>query len=354
MSLHRRPRVRAMLTALCLVLPITAPAQEETPDQVGLVFPAFFTSGEDAAPRLGHSVAFALKLTVQSQLAMADPISGQGMYGRGITFYVPAEMSERSHDAAARLARINGLQGTIWGVAMPLIDGIALQSFLTLTEQFEDYRDNRQELWRTEVAGLPFQLGPPQQTVSFISETVPNELVANFGDPAEVDYCNAQTGCVRFPDAQITRVRSVADDGTAIIRRNRTDYSVQLPPSGIYTSEVVDYANLYIAYARGNLNQAIVLADLYIERHGPSGTMIDAHLYKAAALARTERFEEADAEIRAALELNPIARRSLRYGIMLELVRDLGPTERAEALFAQLEANYVLSDGFDEIYAKLR
>ncbi|MEO0853621.1 MAG: hypothetical protein AAFY15_08975, partial [Cyanobacteria bacterium J06648_11] len=332
-----------------------ASAQEKNPEQIGLVFPAFFNSSADIDPNLGQSVAFALKLTVQSHLSQEDPFTGERGYGRGISFYVPAQMAEPSHGAAARLARISGLQGTVWGVARELIDGIAIQSFLTLSPRYEDYRDSRQEYWQVEIDGQPLELGPPQMALSFLSETVPSDLVTEFGDPAEIDYCPVDGGnCISFPDAQIARVLSVADDGSAIILRERMRFNVNLPRAEIYNSEVVDYANLYMAYARGNLNQAILLADTYIERHGPSGTAIDAHLYKAAALARTERFKEAFEEISDALELNPIAQRSLRYGIMLELAQHNGLTDRSEELFSRLDANYALTDPFDQVYAKLR
>lgn len=343
-----------LLAAMCFNS-ASASAQERNPEQVGLVFPAYFNSSADADPALGQSVAFALKLTVQSHLSQEDPLTGERGYGRGISFYVPAQMVEPSHDAAARLARINGLQGTVWGVARELIDGIAIQSFLTLSPLYEDYRDSRQEYWRVEIDGQPLELGPPQMALSFLSETVPSELVTEFGDPAQIDYCPIEGGnCIRFPDAQIARVLSVADDGSAIILRERTRFNVSLPRAEIYNSEVVDYANLYMAYARGNLNQAIELADIYGKRHGPSGTAIDALLYKAAALARTGRFDEASEAISNALELNPIAQRSLRYGIMVELAQNDRLTDRSEELFSRLEAHYVLADPFEQAYEKLR
>lgn len=349
-------RVLAVLAAP-LVACGTVAAQEKSPDQVGLVFPAFFNADDTPPASLGQSVAYALKLTVQSYLSSEDPTRigvPQSGYGRGITYYVPATMEEASHDAAARLARINGLQGTVWGITTPLIDGIAIQPFLTLAKPYEDFRDTRQEIWQVEVGGDTFRLGPPQHAVAFLSETVPASFVAQFGDPAAIDYCPEDGSCVRFPDAQVSRVWSVRDDGRALIRRGGMDYEVQLPKSEIYTSEVVDYTNLFIAYARGNLNQAIAFADIYLERHGASGTAIDAHLYKAAAMARTGRTEEAAAEIQTALELNPVARRTLRYGIMLELLRTAGPTEQSDEFYQTIVTNYGLTDPFDESYQRLR
>ncbi len=355
--------IASSVKAACLVagaaLAGAAAAQEKSDDQVGLVFPAFFTVDEMTGDAAGQSIAFALKLTVQANLSSEDPTtSGQERpergFGRGITYYVPATMAEPGHDAAERLARINGLQGTVWGLTTQLIDGIAIQPFLTLAPPYEDYRETQQEVWRVNVEGVPFTLGPPQQRIAFLPETVPAEFVQRFGNPSEIDYCLRDGTCRTFPDAQVTRALSVSDDGEAVIRRGGVDYTVTLPTSDIYTSEVVDYANLYIAYARGNLNQAIALADLYLERHGPSGTALDARLYKAAALARTGRTEEADGEIRAALTLNPVARRALRFGIMVELARKGAPTDQSDALFRVLEANYELTEEFEQAYRALR
>lgn len=351
--------INAAFLAAGVALAGIAAAQEKSGDQVGLVFPAFFTLDNTTGDAAGQSIAFALKLTVQTSLSPEDPTtSGQRRpergFGHGVTYFVPATMTEPGHEAAERLARINGLQGTVWGSTTQLIDGIAIQSFLTLAPPYEDYRETRQEDWRITVKGVSFALGPPQDRIAFLSETVPTEFVQRFGDPAKIDYCLPDGSCRRFPDAQVARGMSVSDDGQAVIRRGGIDYVVRLPTSDIYTSEVVDYASLYIAYARGNLNQAIALANFYLERHGPSDTALDARLFKAAALARTGRIEEADDEIRAALALNPFARRALRYGIMVELAREGGPTDRSEELFQVFEASYELTGEFERTYQSLR
>ena len=346
-------RMLGAAVGVCLQT-VSATAQEKSQDQVGLVFPAFSIEGSISDNAIGKSVAFALKLTVQASLAFQDPVTKEIVYGRGITFYIPAMMAEANHGAAAKLARINGLQGTVWGYASELVDGIAIQPYLTIVPPYEDYRETQQEIWEVNLQGETFRLGPPQQTVTFLPETVPMALVTNFGDPSVIDYCREDNdACVQFEDAQVSRVWSVAEDGTARIRRAGTDYLVKLPSSGLYTSEVVDYANLFIAYTRGNLNQAVQLADRYLKNHRPSGTVIDAHLYKAAALARMDNFELADAEIRAAMKLNPLARRTLRYGIMLEIARSGEPNERSKELFEILIANFGITDSFDLSYSKL-
>jgi hypothetical protein len=49
-------------------------------------------------------------------------------------------MRTYSHEEAARLARLNGLQGTVWGYATELPDGVAIQSFLSLASTYEDFQ----------------------------------------------------------------------------------------------------------------------------------------------------------------------------------------------------------------------
>lgn len=90
----------------------TAMAQETSRDQVGLVVPAFIADGS-----VGESVAYLIKLSVQGELRSEDPVTKKTGYGRGISYFVPATMRTHSHEEAASLARLNGLQGTVWGYA---------------------------------------------------------------------------------------------------------------------------------------------------------------------------------------------------------------------------------------------
>lgn len=232
-------------------------------------------------------------------------------------------------------------------------DGIAIQSFLSLSPIYEDFRVTRNELWQWEGLGTTLALGPPQENVGFRSETLTNDLVEAFGSPSELDFCPVDGGaCVRFDDYQVVRAFGRTDTG-AVVRRGGVDYFVRFPDSGLLRSEVIDYAGIFIAYARGNLNQVIRFADRYLERHGPSDAAIDVHLYRAAARARLGQVEAARGDIDAALELNPVSRRSLRYGIMVELVAVGKPNERSESYFQMLDRTYGLSSEFDRRYASL-
>ncbi len=326
----------------------SAMAQETSRDQVGLVVPAFISDGP-----VGESVAYLIKLSVQGELRSEDPVTQKKGYGRGISYFVPAAMRTHSHEEAASLARLNGLQGTLWGYATQLPDGVAIQSFLSLSPTYEDFRVTRNELWQWEGRGATLVLGPPQKNVGFRSETLTNELVKAFGSPSDLKFCPVNGGaCVRFDDYQVARAFERTDTG-ARVRRGGVDYFARFPDSGLLRSEVIDYAGIFIAYARGNLNQVIKFADRYLERHGPSDAAIDVHLYRAAAHTRLGQVDQARSDIDAALELNPVSRRSLRYGIMVELVADGTPNERSESYFQMLEGTYGLSSDFDRRYASL-
>jgi hypothetical protein len=349
MTLLKRITRSALASLLVLTIGVrSAPGQEPSRDQVGLVFPAFFAEGY-----LGQSVAFLLKLAVQSDLSSQDPLTLKKGYGRGISYFVPAVMAERSHEQAARLARLNGLQGTLWGYATPLADGAAIQSFLTLSEPYQDYRTTRNELWRLSVGGVELELGPPRLIVSFLSETIPTKVLSEFGSPAEMDFCPVDGGaCRRFSDYQVVRAWGRKTDGV-VVRRDRKDYVVRFPDPALLASEAVDYAGIFVAYARGNLNQTVKLADRFLERHGPSPAAIDVHLYRAASLARMGRADAARGSIAAALGINPVARRTLRFGIMVELSALARPNAVSRDYFATILKNYGTTSPFDSAYAKL-
>lgn len=327
-------------------------AQETSRDQVGLVVPAFVSDSP-----LSESVAFLLSLLVkfgvQGELSSEDPTTMERGFGRGLVYFVPAQLRSPSHEQAASLARLNGLQGTIWGYATDLSGGVAIQTFFSISPTYEDFRATRNELWRWGEDKFALILGPPQENVAFRSETLTEDLVATFAPPSEIDFCPVDGGrCVRFSDPLEGRVTARTDTG-AVVRRDRVEYIVRFPDSDLLRSEVIDYAGIFIAYARGNLNQVIQFADRYLERHGPSDAAIDVHLYRAAARARLGQVEAARGDIDAALELNPVSRRSLRYGIMVELVADGKPNERSESYFQMLDRTYGLSSEFDRRYASL-
>lgn len=334
---------------LATALATGASAQIKTSDQVGLVFPAFSAD----VPALGESAAFILKLSVQAELQQSDPVTQQTGYGRGISYFVPAPMAEQNSRAAAKLARLNGLQGTVWGQAVRLLDGVAIQSVLTLSPEYEDYREDRLEFWSLEVADTRLRLGPPQLNVSFLAETIPAALISEFRSPSTLEYCTAAGQCRHFEDYQISRVYAISDTGQATLRSGGIDYSVQLPRSNVLDSQVIDYAGMFIAYARGNFNYAESLSTRFIERHAHSPAALDAHLYRAAALARMGRFVDARQSIAAALEINPVAQRALRYGIMVEFAAEGGPTEKAKELISTLKRSFGFTDDFDKSAAGL-
>lgn len=322
-----------------------ASARFSTHEQVGLVFPAYFT--DDTA--MGQSVAHTLKLSVQSSSLLRDPVTNL-INGRAISYYIPAQMAEASHLAAERLARINGLQGTVWGFAEPLIDGVAFQSYLTLARPYEDYRTVRQEDWTVDVRGRSLRLGPPRLAVSFRVDAVPDTAVSAFGDPAQLQWCPYKRAgpCRTFSDYQVARVRSIDDSGTAVARRERKDWIVQLPNTSILSSETIDYASLFIAYARGNLHQTISLADAYFETHGDTQAGLDVYLYRAAAHARLDDPVAARLDIDRALDLNPLYRPALRYGLMVEFASENGDQERISQLFDRFNNSFRFTTDFDQ------
>jgi hypothetical protein len=348
MSIERQVWLKFLLPLLLGFWAGAALAQNKSRDQVGLVVPAFAADGS-----VGQSVAYLIKLSVQGELRSEDPVTNKPGYGRGISYFVPSAMRINSHDEAASLARLNGLQGTVWGYATQLPDGVAIQSFLSLSPTYEDFRVTRNEIWQWGNGDVTMVLGPPQQNIGFRSTTLTSDLLKAFGSPSDMDYCPVDGGaCVRFDDYQIIRAFKRTDTG-AMVRRNGVDYFVRFPDSDLLRSEVIDYAGIFIAYARGNLNQVIQFSNRYLERHGPSASAIDVYLYRAASYSRLGQVEVARSDIDAALELNPISRRSLRYGIMVELVADGTPNERSQSYFDILQRTYGLSSEFDRLYASL-
>ena len=335
----------SLLASLCLT-PLHA--QEANPDQVGLVIPAF--DGE-----FGQQAAFLAKLLIQSKSSSEDPLTRQRGIGRGVTYYVPASMAEPSHLSAERLARLNGFQGTLWGNAVPLLDGISYTAYLTLAPPFEDFRSDKREFWGVETQSGNLVLGPPSRTVAFRPMTFSLEQIQQYGGPETLQYCPILGGsCVRFETQQVSRAREVRSDGI-VMRRGSVDYFVQFPVSEISDSDPVNYAALFIAYARGNLRQAIELGEVLVEEGQATNIRVDAHLYRAASFARLGNTDAARQEVISALELAPAAARALRYGIMVEL-SDASidrPSSLASTYAAKFFANYVPQNDFDETVINL-
>ncbi len=318
-----------------------AAAQQPNADQVGLVIPAF---GEE----LGEPVAFVLKSAIQRQLSSEDPDTGVRGIGRGITYFVPDQMAKPSHGSAVRLAQLNGMQGTLWGAAAELIDGVAYTAFLTLSPPYQDFRSVRREFWTIEVEGQELRLAPPQMRIAFRPEVFTEEVVRAFGAPDGLLHCPLEGGpCITFPTYQISRLREMRGEGV-VIRRGSVDYIVKLPTQALLDSDIVAYSALFLAYARGNLNDARRLAGHFVEASDSTELRVDAHLYRAAVEARLGRHESARSEIEAALVLSPAAARALRYAIMVELSAARAVNARAREYAHVFQANYLPSSEFDK------
>jgi len=338
-------RIISSVFLLCAgVAPLAA--QQANTDQVGLVVPAF--DGE-----LGARVAFVLKTAIQRELASEDPVTGVRGIGRAATYYVPTQMAEPGHEQAARLARANGMQGTLWGVSTPLVDGVAYTAYLTLSEPFEDFRSEKREIWRIQSGEEVLSLEPPQRVVAFRPATFSPDTVERYGSPDGIEYCPIGGGdCVRFTTYAVTRARAVRNDGV-VIRRGGKDYLVQMPMAEFLDADPVGYAALYLAYARGNLNLAIQKAGGLIEVAQSVSVKVDAYLFRAAAHARMKNFKGAREDIGAALELAPAAARTLRYAIMIEFASAGKPTEAAGAYAETFFRNYVAQTPFDKSVERL-
>lgn len=337
-----RNRIRiGLAAALCAACLVTAAyAQQKNTDQVGLVFPAFVSEQD-----VGASVAHYLKLAVQARMRKQDPVTGKKGYGAGFTYYVPAPMARPSHDNAASLARLNGLQGTVWGNATKLVDGLSIEAYLTLSEPFSDYRQTRQEVWQTTVGDLHLQAGLPRQRVSFRPSTIPNAAIRGYASPQDVRYCPLAGGaCRTFANFLITRALAPVPGGVRVSRGGK-EYKVTFPKGDGISGEVIGYLTIVIAYHRGNLNQVIQQAEAFINTYAPSASMIDVHLYAAAALSRTGRHAEGREHIRQAMDLNRFAERVLRFAVMLEI-----DAQKYEAATAMLSA-YISEHGTETAFA---
>lgn len=333
-------RIAGALTLMLVLAGYANPsfAQFKNSDQVGVVVPAFETDGK--AGTLGLYVAYAIKNGIQRQLSSQDPVTRERGIGHGISYFIPKPMATSSHRAAASLAQGNGLQATLWGVAQPLVDGVAIESFLTLAPPYTDYRNERREIWSAKIDGVDFRLAPPRQAISFSATTFSTSVVKKYGNLKGIRHCRLDksrkchraTGqCRYFNSYQVGRVFEFKN-GCAILRRGRIDYAVEFPNAELLRSEAIDYAALFVAYSRGNLRHTVRLATKYLERHSSAPVRIDVFLYRGAARARLGDFEAAAKDFDSAMKLNPFARRILRYSIMLELVRNQGKSTRAKQL----------------------
>ncbi len=338
--------VAALLAHGSLCGPVAA--QERNRDQVGVVVPAF-----EAESEIGLHVAHAIKSGVQTQLSSQDPVTGVKGIGHAISYYVPAAMASTSHESAARLARLNGLQGTVWGYAVPLRDGVAIQAHLTLSEPFEDFRSKKREIWSHEFAGMTLDLGPPRMAIAFLPSTFSLDFVERFGNRSEIEYCRIDSGeCRTFSTPEIERAFGIEDD-RALVRRGHIDYYVNFPNTALLKSDIIDYTGIFLSYARGNLRQTIQLSDRYLEVHRDVSSRIDVLLYRAAAHARLSQFKEAWESVDAALRLNGTAPRVLRYAIMVELSSANALTDRARSLSETLLNMSPGTDAFDVAIGKL-
>ena len=270
-----------------------------------------------------RTIAYAIKNGIQRQLASEHPRSGDASFGHAISYFTPKPLQAQSHEAAVELAQLNGLQATLWGVSYPLEDGIAVEPAMSISPVYQDYRRTPREVWRIEAEGVTLSAGPPQLAITFAPATFSQADVRRYGDLRGIRHCPVDGGdCVFFSTFQIGRVFTFEGD-EAVLRRGGIDYRVPFPNSEILASEAIDYAAMVMAYFRGNFHQTRDLARRLaddVERASTS-VRIDALLYRGAAAARLGDLDAAEADFAAARELNPMARRTLRYQLMGEIAR---------------------------------
>ena len=202
-----------------------------------------------------------------------------------------------------------------------------------------------------DVSGHEFVLGPPQHVVSFDAETIPSDVIAKFRAPWDIYHCYEVGECLKFGDYRKAWIREFKDS-KAVVNRGDGEFRISLPDSAIIDSEAAEYAAAYMAYANGDHEGVLELTDRYINEQEGSPAKIDVHLYRAASLARMGDLERAKNEIRNALEINPLARRSLRYGIMVELAAEGAANEVSDEYFKIIMEHYGPTSMFDHEYEK--
>jgi hypothetical protein len=299
-----------------------AGAADTNKDQVGIVIPAFSSDSQEAGD-IGKFVAYALKLRITKALAKDHPRSGKVIFGSAAVYFVPKPMKSQDESSAESLAQMNGMQGTLWGISYQLRDGVAVNSYLTLSRPFLDYRKHRNEVWQVAFEDFNFLLEPPETSVKFSSVVFTNDAIKKYGDFSNIQYCRKDNGnCVTFSDFEITRVLDFKDN-YGIVRRNQVDYKVQFPTDEVLSSEGTDYCAMVIAYFRNNLFQVIDLSERLINDPSRSSVSvrIDALLYRGAAHSRLGLHSLAQDDFLKARKLNTIAKRTLRYQMMGDLAR---------------------------------
>ena len=263
-------------------------------------------------------------------------------------------LPEISVQAALEMAKNSGSIGAVWGSTTQLIDGVAIEPFLALREIEKDTEVGKNYYWNVSAGGVDFELGPPQQVVSFKAMGFKADLVRSFPAPYEWDYCPTEGGeCVHFDDFELATYYMSKYGGVGAKYDNK-NYWVKLPNFEVVGSEVGEYSAAVMSYARGDLKRVVDISGRYISEQKASAAKIDMYLFRAAALARLGNYNEARVEVQEALEVNPLAKRTLRYGIMVELAEAGVKTELSESYFKVLEDNYSKHEAFEKSYGQLK
>ena len=266
----------------------------------------------------------------------------------------PSPLPEVSVQAALEMAKDSGSIGAVWGSITQLINGIAIEPFLAVREVGKDTRIGKYYYWNVSVGGVDFELGPPQRVVSFKAMGFKADLANSFPSPYEWDYCPTGGGeCVHFNDYAMATYYMPKYGGVGATYNNQ-DYWMKLPHFDSVGSEVGEYAAALMSYARGDWQRVVDISGRYISEQKASAAKIDMYLYRAAALARRGKYSEARSEVQEALGVNPFAKRTLRYGIMVELAEAGRKTEQSEHYFKVLEDNYESREVFEISYGKLK
>lgn len=341
--------MKALVVALAFAATAWMPSQAQIKNagQIGVVVTAF--DGER-----GLSVAFGLRTLLRAGLSGQDPETGKTGYGRGIAYYVPAPMSGADHQTAVDLAQSNGMQAVLWGQSTQLFDGIAYSSFLSISDEYEDFRMVRPELWSVSVDGVRIALGPPRSFVAFPPSVFPENDLQKLGSPGALEHCPLDGGaCEHFDDYDVFRAIEIRNNGIIVDRAGRK-YFVDLAPKARIDSAPVDYTSAFIAYARGNFNDAVKKSRKLTSEALPIDLRIDGLLYQSLSLAQMERYDDARRAVQDARDLAPSMARSLRVAVMIEIASSGGWNKRAEDLWEIFDKNYLPQIPVDLQFNELR
>jgi hypothetical protein len=283
--------------------------------QVGIVFPAF-SNGTAAGDVITTAVLRdAGRSRFRGYATARKPGGGQftrGL-GSGLAYPTPRPMQGESHIAAIALARLNSMQGTVWGSVSPyavrdVFDGYVVDSTFSYAGSYEDFRADPLEVWKVVAGERTSEVSVPSEFAQLPAYFVRRATYDSFKGGALCYQLEGDGDCLG-PE-RLTRVREVSPAAGTLVVSPFDDldkrYVAHAPSELFAPAATVAYFTMFVAYARGDWELTVSQAEEVIASPDAElALQVDAHLYAGAAQYRFGR--DGSKHLAAAREKSPFS-----------------------------------------------